>query len=219
MDPNQALIALLIITWVAGGTAIALIMSRHGHDLGLWLPLGILLGPFAAFFAFERHSLDRQRGITSTREMRTGPFDAVAGIDDSEESVMAVEAALSLFGDSLSSLTLATAVDYEASASFTGIEPQSQAYARLARVASELDFDPVEIELLYGSPAETIGRLAQEEGFELIILGARGHGMSEALFGSVTEKLVGGAPVPVFVGPPATAHIHMPPTKDTESRR
>lgn len=205
MDSTQVLIALLVVTWVAGGAAIALVMARSGHDLGLWLALGVLLGPFTAFFAFERHVLDRDRRAPRTAELRTGPFDVLAGIDDSEESIEAVRAALSLFGDSVTSLTLATALDYEASASFTGIAPQSQAYSRLADVASGLEFDPIEIVLLYGPPGETIGRLAQETGFELIVLGARGQGMSEALFGSVTEELIGSAPVPVFVGPRVSA--------------
>lgn len=207
MDSTQILIALLIATWLAGGAAVAVVMRRSGHDFGLWLALGMLLGPSTAFFAQERHRLDMRQGLGRIRESHTGPFDAVAGIDGSEESITAVQTALSLLGETLNSLTLVTTLDFEASGSFTGIVPQSHAYSRLADVASKLDFEPVEMTLLYGSPAETIARLAQEGGFELIILGARGHGMSKALFGSVTAKLIGSTPVPVFVGPSVSPEI------------
>jgi nucleotide-binding universal stress UspA family protein len=215
LDSTQILIALLIAIWLAGGAAVALAMGRSGHDFSLWLALAVLLGPFAGFFARERHTLDTRREVPRTQELRTGTFDALAGIDGSEESIAAVRTALSLFGDRLTSLTLATALDYEASGSFTGIGPQSQAYSRLVDVASMVEFDPIEMVLLYGSPGETIARLAQGAGFELIILGARGHGMSEAFFGSVTEKLIGSAPVPVFVGPRVSAEISVPSTKDS----
>ena len=207
MDSTQILTVLLIATWLAGGAAVAVVMRRSGHDFGLWLALGMLLGPSTAFFAQERHRLDMRQGIGRIGEIHTDPFDAVAGIDGSEESITAVQAALSLLGETLNSLTLVTALDFEASGSFTGIVSQSHAYSRLADVASKLEFEPIEMRLLYGSPAETIARLAREGGFELIIVGARGHGMSKALFGSVTAKLIGSTGVPVFVGPSVSSEV------------
>lgn len=121
--------------------------------------------------------------------------------------------ALTLFGDTLNSLTLVTALNYETRGSFTGIVPQSDAYSRLIDVASKLEFEPIEIMLLYGPPSETIAGLAQEGGFELLILGARGHGMSEALFGSITAKLIGSTQVPVFVGPHVPGEVPASSTK------
>jgi nucleotide-binding universal stress UspA family protein len=160
-----------------------------------------------------------RQGIGRIRELHTGPFDALAGIDGSNESITAVQAALSLLGETLNSLTLVTALNFEASGSFTGIVPQSDAYSRLADVASKLEFEPIEIRLLYGSPAETIAKLAQEGGFELIILGARGHGMSKALFGSVTGKLIGGSRVPLFVGPSLSSQFINEARPGTAGRR
>jgi nucleotide-binding universal stress UspA family protein len=160
-----------------------------------------------------------RQGIARIRELQTGPFDAVAGIDGSEESITAVQTALSLFGETLNSLTLVTALDFEASGSFTGIVSQSHAYSRLADVASTLEFEPIEMRLIYGSPAEAIARLAQEGGFELIIVGARGHGMSKALFGSVTAKLIGGTRVAVFVGPSVSSQLINEARTETAGRR
>ncbi len=190
----------------------AVVMRRSGHDFGLWLTFGMLLGPFTAFFAHERHRLDMQEGVGRFREAHPGQFDALAGIDGSEESINAVQSALTLIGETLDTLTLVTALDYEASGSFTGIVSQSDAYSRLAGVASNLDFEPITKKVLYGSPAETIARFAEQGGYELIILGARGHGMSKALFGSVTAKLAGGTRVPVFVGPIVSSGVSLSST-------
>lgn len=204
MDLDETLLLLLLATWLAGGVAVALLMGRSGHDFRLWLALGALLGPFAGLFAYERHRLDTRRRKRPSIEFHPGPFDAVAGIDGSEESVAAVETALRLFVDSLSSITLVTVLDYESGGSFTGIARQSEAYSRLAEVASNLEFEPIELKLVYGSPGAAIAELAAEGGFELVVVGARGNDMSQALMGSVTERLIGNAPVPVFVGP----HTH-----------
>lgn len=71
----------------------------------------------------------------------------------------------------------------------------------------------------YGLPAEAIARPAQEGGFELIIVGARGHGMSKALFGSVTAKLIGGTRVAVFVGPSVSSQLINEARTETAGRR
>lgn len=38
-------------------------------------------------------------------------------------------------------------------------------------------------------------------GIELIVIGSRGHGASETLFGCVATGLVGASDIPVFLGP------------------
>lgn len=201
MDSTQILVGLLILTWLAAGAAVAIVMRRSGHNFSLWLAVGILLGPLAAYFGQERHRLHKSRRPNRITKAHAGGFDAVAGIDGSEESIAAVQLALNLFADTLTSLTLVTALDYESGGSFTGIVPRSQARSQLADVASTLEFEPIEMTLLYGPPAKTIARMADEGEFELIILGARGRGMSQAFLGSVSANLAGGSPVPVFVGP------------------
>lgn len=54
-------------------------------------------------------------------------------------------------------------------------------------------------ELAVGSPAETIVRVAQELGADLIVMGTHGRtGLQHALLGSVAEKVVRLAPCPVM---------------------
>lgn len=67
------------------------------------------------------------------------------------------------------------------------------ARARLAgRIAN------FEIELLEGDPGETIARRAGELGCESIVMGTHGRGrLGTALMGSVAQRVVHDAPVPV----------------------
>ena len=62
-------------------------------------------------------------------------------------------------------------------------------------------------ELAVGPPAETIVRIAQEQGADLIVMGTHGRtGLRHALLGSVAEKVVRLAPCPVMtVRSPARA--------------
>jgi len=50
-----------------------------------------------------------------------------------------------------------------------------------------------------GSPADALGRLAEEGGYDLLAIGARGRGASKALLGSVATRLARGTGVPVFI--------------------
>ena len=51
----------------------------------------------------------------------------------------------------------------------------------------------------YGSPVEEILRCAKQERVEAIIVGRRGAGLTRALLGSVSERVVGQAKQPVVV--------------------
>lgn len=72
---------------------------------------------------------------------------------------------------------------------------------QLHQAAEDIGFRPVETRLLFGRADRALMEYANEAGIELVVVGARGHGISESLFGSVTSRLVGGYHLPVFVGP------------------
>jgi nucleotide-binding universal stress UspA family protein len=58
----------------------------------------------------------------------------------------------------------------------------------------------VSTKLLIGNPGDEIVKLAKDEKFDLIVIGSRGlHGASEWILGSVSNKVVNWATVPVFV--------------------
>jgi nucleotide-binding universal stress UspA family protein len=201
MDPTQLTVILLATTWLVGGFVVAVFMKRAGRDFRLWLALGVLLGPFAGLFAPTPRSKSRPGPSSARHAYRSGDFDVLAGVDGSPESVAALRSAVELFGDRISSLTLARVLDYEAAGSYSGMRAQAEACEELGRVSDEIDYQPLDIQLLYGAPGRSLAEFASDEGIELIVVGARGRGMTRALFGSVARDLVGRSKIPVLVAP------------------
>ena len=50
-----------------------------------------------------------------------------------------------------------------------------------------------------GRPATTLDTIAAEDGYDLLVVGARGTGMSSVLLGSVATSLAARASVPVLI--------------------
>jgi nucleotide-binding universal stress UspA family protein len=72
---------------------------------------------------------------------------------------------------------------------------------RMAAAVQELakSFPKLETRVESGPPAEKILELATKEKINLIIMGAHGRkGLERAIFGSVADKVVAGAPCPVM---------------------
>lgn len=200
MSAAQGL-ALVGLTWLIIGVVIGFAMRRRGHDFWVWLSMGAVLGPLAIPLTIERarfHPIDYRN---PTPLHGGGRFDVLAGIDGSPESVAAVKSALALFGGYVTSLTLAKVLDYDSGGTFTGAEVQVEARGQLKEASRAIAFQPVYTRLLFGRADRALVEYATQSGIELLVVGARGHGMSEALFGSVTARLVGGYRLPVFVGP------------------
>lgn len=204
MEANELVVVAAV--WVVIGVTCAFVMRRRGHDFYVWLALGTVLGPLVVPLAIERvrfHQAMDRRSETIPTPPRSG-FDVVAGIDGSEESMAAIESALKLFGDSLTSLSIVAVLDYDTESAAAGAEPREQAEAMLDRAAERTGVDLVRTEILYGRADRALAEFARTHGAELIVVGARGHGATEALFGSITERLVGACEVPVYVGASVT---------------
>lgn len=204
---STRVLILVAMAWAVIGVVVAFLMRRRGHDLFVWLVLGVALGPLVVPLAIERaryHSATEHQSAGAPTPEHRG-FDIVAGIDGSADSVNAVETAVSLFGGRISSLTLATVVDFDARDSFTGHEVQEEAREMLDNVAREIAYDPIDAIVLFGRADKALAEFARTSGMEMIVVGARGHGASETLFGSVASRLVRGCVVPVYVGPAVAA--------------
>lgn len=200
MNSNDLLIVAAV--WVAIGVVCAFVMRRRGHDFYVWLALGTVLGPLVIPLAIERarfHETVDRRSESIPTPARSG-FDVVAGVDGSDESLAAITSALELFGNSITSLTIATVLDYDSESAKAGNEPRLQAQGMLDEAAAATELDLVRTEILYGRADRALAEWARNYGAELIVVGARGHGATEALFGSITQRLVGACEVPVFVG-------------------
>jgi nucleotide-binding universal stress UspA family protein len=72
-----------------------------------------------------------------------------------------------------------------------------RALARVRKEAADLN---LETALLYGKPAEEIGRYAREKGVDLIVIGSQGkQGIARLLLGSVAEQVIRTAGCKVLV--------------------
>ena len=187
--------------WLVIGLTLAFIMRRRGHSFNTWLVLGVVLGPLAVPLAVERARFHSGgSGDTTAVEPNPGRFNVLAGLDGSSEAMNALHRALDLFGDTISGLTIATVLDHEATGSHTGRQAQDNARKVLESATEEIAYDRIETVVLFGRPDLALIDYATQAGIAMIVVGARGRGASETLFGSVTGRLVGNYQVPVFVG-------------------
>ena len=83
-------------------------------------------------------------------------------------------------------------------------ERQRHGRALLAEVAPEGDDSHLETELIGGSAAEAIARVARVRDADEIVVGARGRSRARALLGSVSSELLHVADRPVVVIPAAS---------------
>ena len=118
-------------------------------------------------------------------------------------------AALELLGPRVGRLTLvavrdrtvSVAADERAASLRAELEGQGDlATSRLAGHGHAESNRAPELLLAAGNPAEVLGRLAAEGGYDLLVVGNRGAGLSKALLGSVATSLAAGAKVPLLVG-------------------
>jgi nucleotide-binding universal stress UspA family protein len=88
--------------------------------------------------------------------------------------------------------------------SVSGRQKRSGAERALATIAHELAID-AETRVAFGDHAETLARLAAEEGADLVIVGSRAVGLGgRNLRCAPVRDLEAATPVPVLVAPPST---------------
>jgi nucleotide-binding universal stress UspA family protein len=194
------ILLLLGATWLAIGVVLAVVMGRRGYDSFVWWLLGTVLGPLAMVLAVvsvrRRHRTHVHQGVPAT-----GPVDVVFGLDGSAHAVAAVQAALNLLEGRLGRVALVTVLPLDHS--MQRRLDRSAARERLEDVAATLvragrEVHP-KVVLLSGRPADELERLAMDEGYDLLVVGARGAGLSTALLGSTATTLAARGRVPVLV--------------------
>jgi nucleotide-binding universal stress UspA family protein len=149
--------------------------------------------------------------LVASGDPGSGPVDVLVGIDGSPESAAASTAALELLGDRVGRLTLVAVTEVDDSTA--GREQRARLRKELERQAEavqvwqqERDVPArakqkvtPELQLISGPPARTLNTIAAEDGYGLLVVGARGAGMSSVLLGSVATKLAAQASVPVLI--------------------
>jgi nucleotide-binding universal stress UspA family protein len=206
-------LSLLMVTFACIGFVLAIVMGRLGHSPFAWGLLGLLLGPIALLLALVEVRSERPwwTRLVASGDPGSGPVDVLVGIDGSPESAAATTAALELLGDRVGRLTLVAVTEVDDSVA--GREERDRLRQELERQAEAVRawqqeqrrtvkaVRPVipELQLMSGPPARTLDTIAAEDGYGLLVVGARGAGMSSVLLGSVATKLAARASVPVLV--------------------
>ena len=88
----------------------------------------------------------------------------------------------------------------------SSLTTEGQSILNTARERVGTDAVPVETSLVSGTPSKEILAQAESAGADLIVIGRSGKSPREKLMGmgSVSERVVDGAPVPVMVVRPST---------------
>jgi nucleotide-binding universal stress UspA family protein len=208
-----AFLSLLMVTFACIGLVLAIVMGRLGHSPFAWGLLGLVLGPIALLLALVEVRNERPwwTRLVASGDPGSGPVDVLVGIDGSPESAAATTAALELLGDRVGRLTLVAVTDVDDSVA--GREERVRLQGELKRQAEAVRVwlrersGPAqakqtvvpELQLMSGPPARTLDTVAAEDGYGLLVVGARGAGMSSVLLGSVATRLAARASVPVLV--------------------
>jgi nucleotide-binding universal stress UspA family protein len=209
-------LSLLMATFACIGVVLAVVMGRLGHSPFAWGLLGLVLGPIALLLALLAVKDERPWSLLVAGGVPgSGPVDVVVGIDGSPESTAATIAALDLLGDRVGRLTLVAVAAIDTSVA--GRQEQARLNQLLkwqsARVQVWLQAHlppqmqageageavTPELVLRSGQPAAELERMTAEDGYDLLVVGARGAGLSRALLGSVATTLAAGATVPVLI--------------------
>lgn len=211
MSTELALL-LALAGWISVGPVLSVVMGRRGYSPAAWGILGAILGPLALPLALDTfwRRRDDEPSVLATAPHRPGPSSVLVAIDGSAEARMALARAVALLGDRIGRLTLMHVASYEAADDPDQLEVEealARRWAAAARSAAPgLQADEY---VVPGRPADALARFAAERGYDLLVVGSRGRGMSPRLFGSVARALAASSPVPVLIGgqghPPALA--------------
>lgn len=127
----------------------------------------------------------------------------LAPTDGSLESIKAVKKAAEIAESFSAELVVVNAQDIHVESVSTDIkERRRKAEKVFALVKEELrGIEPkTSYKMLEGNPADEICKFAEKDNFDLIVMGARGlSGIKKFLLGSVADKVVHHAKVPVMI--------------------
>lgn len=202
---------LIIVAWLVVGALVGLYEGRRGHWRRGWA-MSAVFGPLAIPLAWERrHLVAPDPVVLRAGHGRGGAVDLLVGLDGSPGARGAAELAVRLFGPALGRVTLASVIDVEARTAHDGglldpgpVDEERAARTDLAEAESALrratGCDPGTV-VLSGVPADALQEHALADGYEVLVVGCRGRGLTTRLLGSCASALAERARLPVLLLP------------------
>ncbi len=136
----------------------------------------------------KKVALNAKTSVLIAREREISKI--LVPVDGSENSLKALEHAVALARETDTKITLINVMD----SNFFRIKPEfSNEIGKkiLSQAADKAEGVKIYQRLEQGDPAETIIRIAQDEDFDLIVMGSRGHGaMKRWLLDSVSDHVM-----------------------------
>jgi nucleotide-binding universal stress UspA family protein len=204
----ELLLPLIALMWVTIGLGLGAFMRRRGHDGFAWFVMGALMGPAGILFAIVSTAgrPSREPTVVSPGTPRRGGSAVLVGVDGSPGSAAAVAAATRLFGARPTRITLAAVVPDDGGEDATRRATEVLTHEAEVIVGLQPAMELVsgeylrpELVILRGRPSDALTAAASDGGYDLLVVGSRGAGLSRAVLGSVAEQLAGHCPVPVLV--------------------
>lgn len=199
------------VAWLTVGAVVGVVEARHGGWHRGWV-VAAIFGPLAIPLALQRRRQARPRpAVLTSGRARQGPVDLLIGIDGSPGSIAAASLAVRLFGPRVRRVMLATALDLDTAMPHRegGLYPEPWPEEEAARthldsaaaaLQHECEVTPGSV-VLAGEPADALEQYAISEGYEVIVVGCRGTGLSKRVLGSCASKLARKTAVPVLLIP------------------
>jgi nucleotide-binding universal stress UspA family protein len=137
------------------------------------------------------------------------------GYDGFERSENALASAAELGAGKDAEITILSVVPPDARGSkaggHVGVRPHAHEDVARAHACLRERGIPAEMQMESGDPAAEIVRVAEEGGYDLVVVGARGlSSLGELLLGSVSNAVVRSAPCPVLVAGKDTSTQYEP---------
>jgi nucleotide-binding universal stress UspA family protein len=210
---ESVVLLIVVMTWIAIGVTLSIVMGRRGYDAWNWLIVGAIMGPLAIVLVLTSRSRRSDPTVATSLRSGAGRIDVLVGLDGSPASMAAVDGAAGLFGDRLGRLTLATVIPLDAA---QGIEREAK---ELLERTTHPAGDRIERVLLHGRPATALGELAATGRYDVLAIGRVGHGLSKTLLGSTATRLTHAADLPVLLFGGTTRTGDDPERLDRRDRR
>lgn len=176
------------------------IASRSGHDPFSWALAGGLIGPFGLIALLATRSHGSSAEAPAAGAPSGGEGDVLIPTDGSGPSLAAVDYFIESHRRGGSVTLLAVLPVERREAPRPELEADVASHFGEAQKRLERAGVSCRIETRFGDPATEIVRFAAEGGFDQIVMGRRGRGgVAKLLLGSVSEKVLKDAPIPVTV--------------------
>lgn len=197
--------SLVLLTWVAIGLASVVFLGRRGRRSPAWYAIGVVLGPILLPIALE---LGQRDGVLLARvvpEPDQPTMTVLAAVDGSAESHEAMLDAARVLAPQGARFVLLTVLDPDVAVNDPDAQPRARSLLESRAAGLPEACLPPAFEVAMGDPGQSILDRAAAHDADLVVLGRRGHGVSERILGSVADYVVrrsrravllGGAPEP-----------------------